>query len=192
MQRIAEGFIGKTLSEALPGKIETGKDIVFISALICKNLADMSETCESMIERMGEMDDLPSLSTLGMISNSLNMYCDSEIIVDGEPNWDGISRLSREKRETVCRLYKMIKRNITDQPLSEGIRKSVERRDKQFFVKHYDTLFKDVPFKETLVKFKNFLICPHVSKEDQELIWKYFDVILDIINNEKEIREDLA
>jgi hypothetical protein len=187
------GLVAKQLlnsNDPTPGTPRKGE--LFMSFLVIKNLADMCETSRSIINEMQDkranMTGLPSNQTLKVIQNVLNeFYSDKMFIPDDKwsqrPDWVVIKKFNPENTRSAFQLYRIIRRN--SQGADKMIR-ALEKRDKTFFLANIDQVFADLPMKDLISQFKNFIASEYVPKEGQELIWEYFEQLISLIQNESE------
>ncbi len=68
---------------------------------------------------------------------------------------------------------------------------SIQNRNKEYFIANFDIIFKDVPFTDTIKQFKNFLSSNLLTKDQEESLWQFFDVLMHFLINENWYLTDL-
>ena len=184
------------LARTLLDQIETdpgtpSKETSFLSFLIVKNLSDLCETGRGILSEMIESGisttGLPDDRIMGTIQKILQeFYLDTMFKEHADygqvPNWVVINKFPSVNARAAWQLYRIMRRNIQN---STKMPEALERRDKKFFVENFDYMFENVPFKDLINQFKNFIGSDNVPGESQELVWGYFEALINIIGNEK-------
>lgn len=199
MDNITDLLANQMLSSLDSSEINPTREQKYLAFLVCKNLTDLGETglsiINSMLSKGVPVDGLPEPSTIGICQTIIQkFYSDDMFIPDEEgfsPNWSAVNRFNKTKTESSYRIYRAIRNNVVETPKAKDIQKAITDRNKDFFLKNFDSIFADVPFKDGLIEFKNFLKSPYVSSEHQDIVWDFFDVLLDLFLEEEEILEDL-
>jgi len=194
---LTSSFARQFLASIEPAPCNPTDAEVFLSGLMVKNLADFCETGRSILNEMREhgssIEGLPSHQTLSLVQGVLkSFYNEKAFIPDDDygqrPNWKVISTLPTDDRQTLWRLYRIIRRNIKG---SEELLPQLQSRNKTYFSNNIDTLFHDVPFKDLIGQIKNFINSPYVPSDSQELIWQYCEALVDLILKEQEHLETI-
>lgn len=183
------------LIESLEGKPKNVSDR-FLAVMCCKTLVDLCESARAMLHEIKtsncDMSSFPSETNLQLCQNVLSgLYKNDMIREDDElgivPNWSGFNS-SEGKRlsQLAFKIYACIKRNVTKE-----IEKACDNHDETYFVNHFDDIFRDMPFKDSINKFKAFLVSPDLSSSHKELAWEYFDALMDVVVHGQEILDDM-
>lgn len=193
-----QSLVISTLSNMLDSTpINPTREQCFLAHLICKNLTDLCETGISILNNTkikapkNVMITLPNIDVMTQCRYILNnFYTDKMFKTDDEygnlPIWEEINKFPREKQLTACKIYRCLKENILDKPDSKLLQSAIKKRNKEYFIKNFDNIFANIPFQTYLNQFKNFISTDYVKKDDQELIWEFFDSLIDILMGEVE------
>lgn len=189
MHALTEWFIGSLDLDNLSPSIEE----TIYSIIFCKNLVDLCESVRAMINKLPPNNNLPDKAQLKFIQLVLEELININII-DDEINiiWKNVKEISKNEKYTnillTCyKIYVSIKNNISD---NEILIDSIRKKNKKFFIKEYDNIFKDIPYREVLEKFKYILNNNAIEQEDEDLLWDFFQTLESMIENEdKEIIE---
>lgn len=201
MENLTDVLVSQILDSLDPSFVDPSREEAYFSFLICKNLSDLCETGTSIlnaIQKAGKpITGLPEKDNITLCQNILlKFYSNNMFIPDEEygvrPNWNAVSNFDKTKTRTAHKIYRAIRKNVLEKEDSKRLRDAIHGRNKDYFIKHFDALFKDIPFKEGLVKFKNFVNSPYVSEEHQKYVFDFFDPVLEIFENEKENIEDVS
>lgn len=152
----------------------------FLAAILCKTLNELCETSQAILKEMqGTVDPrrFPSRGDIDMCRVMLSKMYSEDLFIDDDgeslPNW---AVLKAATDDGAYKIYACIKRNITD-----DIEAAFEDRDTDFFVAHFDDIFESVPLKDSLTKFKEFIVSKHMTDDRRDIIWDYFDLLMDIL-----------
>lgn len=199
MDGLTDLIVTQMLGSLDPTPVNPSQEQKYLAFLICKNLTDLGETGLSILNYMNESgistQGLPEKSTIGLCQSIIQKFYSDNMFIEDEdgfrPNWDAVNGYDTTKTQTSYRIYRAIKNNVVDKPESKDIQKAVDERNKKFFVANFDKIFADIPFKQGLTEFKNFLNSPHVTQEHQNIVWAFFETLLDLFLDEEEILKDL-
>jgi len=192
--------VDQVLSSLANAPVPTSREERFLASMVCKNLADLCETGRSILEDMRAQKistaNLPNTADIETCQNILSRFFDEKMFIENEeygirPEWREVLRFEKVRGDGACKLYHCIKHNVVDKPLGTEIQRAAQTRNVHYFVTNFDRIFKDVPFKEALSKFKNFVATSAVTKEHQDYIWEFFDSLLEIFLQESEILGEL-
>lgn len=182
---IASQFLGKIEDLDHPPTREEK----FMASILLKNIYDMCCAGELIIAKNPKNENIVNPSIVKIFKIYLKTYYSNDFFIESdqfgtEPNWEKINSFNEDKFNDSCKIYMAIKKNVINKP---KIYDSILKRDKKYFIDNFDDLFMNLPMAEYLSNFKKFIeddtIC---SKEDQEIIWSYFEVIIDLFFNEDE------
>lgn len=182
------GFARQILNSNEPNPGTPSRGELFLSFILCKDLADLFETGRAILRETPVHKNLPSETTLLTIQTILNeFYSPDMFIPDNEygqkPNWSVVLNFNKDNSRAAFQLYKILRRNIisaTEMP------KALKSRNKEFFLENFDYMFADLPFKDLVSEFKNFIASDDVSLENQEFIWDFIDSLVSLINDDQE------
>ncbi len=173
-----------------PGIPQKGQ--LFMSFLIAKNLTDLCQTGRAILNEMKDsklpVEGLPSIGTLNLIESVLRQFYSEKMFIPDEeysqrPDWKVIASFSKENTRAAFQLYRIISRNVktaTEMP------KALRDRNKKFFLENIDEVFADVPMKDLINQFKNFIGSGYVPKASQEQIWDFFETLIQLIMDDEE------
>lgn len=200
MENLTDILVSQMLSSLDPSPVYPSREQKFFAFLICKNLSELCETGEAIlhdIETRGfSLENLPEYDNLSLSRQILKVYYRDSMFKensdgDSVPDWNIIESFDTEKSNTAYRVYKAIRKNVIDKPHSQTLRKAIHERDRKYFLENYEKLFEKIPFKDAMIKYKNFLIVDYVKQEHMEYLWNFFESLLDIFIYEKDNIEDL-
>lgn len=195
-----DGYIDQVLNSLDPSPVHPTKEQYFLACMVCKNLADLCETGRAILDDMQSrgvsVQNLPRASDIQMCQGILNrFYHENMFQEDPElgfiPNWQAIQRFDKRKANGAYKIYGCIKRNVVDKPIGQEIQEAAQTRNQDYFINNFDTIFANVPFKNALLKFKNFVASSAVLEDHREYVWDFFDSLMEIFINEKQNLEDL-
>lgn len=196
MQVLDDILISTALSALDPTPIDPTPEQTYFAHLVCKNLSDLCDTGMAILDdpRLIQSSDLPDINTIQMGRKALlRLYDDNMFLQDDEygnlPNWEVIEKFPEENRIIACKVYRAIKNNLAKQ--NTKFVEAVKRRDQTYFLQEFEEIFADVPFKELLCKFRNFIGSSYIDKEDQETIWQYFEILVEMFMHEEENLEEI-
>jgi hypothetical protein len=185
-------FARKLLADTDPEPGLPSRGELFLSFLVVKNVTDLCETGRAILDEMSEtganLTGLPSKSTMALIRKILKELYDEKMFIPDDqvgfkPNWDVIMYFNKDNTQAAFRLYRIIRRNVKG---AKDMPRALQERDKKFFLENIDTIFANIPMKDLINQFKNFIGSPHVPKESQDLVWDFFEQLIDIFLSEKE------
>lgn len=200
MEFVKEVVMSNIISQFDQRPTNYGKEKKFLAFMLCNNLTDLCRKAVRILRGISvrgmPMNNLPDINTISICEGTISMYfSESMFIIDEDrgalPNWRVINAFSADKTEIACKLYRAISKNMTTGEEASRIQKAVQTKNKDYFVKNFDKIFKDVPFTDGLKLIKNFVISSHVTEKDQEDIWEFFDSLLDIFINEESFIAEL-
>jgi hypothetical protein len=200
MEILVDGCIDQVLNSLSPQPVHPSKEEYFLACMVCKNLADLCETGRAILDDMQSrgmsVNNLPRASDIQMCQRVFDrFYSESMFQEDDElgsiPNWDAISNFDQRRGNGAFKIYLCIKHNVIDKPIGKDIQIAAQRRDEKYFIDNFDTIFANVPFKDALLKFKNFVASNAVLETHREYIWDFFDSLMEIFINERENLDDL-
>lgn len=199
-------FVASTLNALDPTPVNAEREDFFLALLVCRDLTGLCELGVESLEiyRKDHLDQfhgkkqlLPDIDLLKMFQEVLlSFYTDEMFIIDEKdnktlPNWNVIKTWPAQKLEYAYKIFRAIKNNIQKNPATNKMTESIEKRNKSYVIENFDILFKDVPFSDSLNRFKNFLLFDVMTVDQEDLLWAYFDNLMYFFNNEKEILKDL-
>jgi len=166
----------------------------FLNFLLLKNLADMFETGEALINELSSVGGLPDAGTLRKGRTMLNkLYSSNMFIEDSEygllPNWSNIKQWPEESARMAHQIYRICQKNIRN---PEGISKCLRDKNKDYFLSNIDQVFSSSMFKDTIGEFKSFLASDKIPAESQEIIWDYFGSIIELFTQRDELIKILS
>jgi len=200
MELLTNGLIEQMLKSMDSSPVNPTREQKFLAFTICKNLADLGTTGMAILKEMRAkrlpINDLPDLSSIQLCQGIIkDFYSDQMFKEDPDfgnvPVWSVIAKFDLKKTEIAYRIYRGIRENVVGKPKSKDLQKAIYDRNKKFFIENFDEIFSDIPFKEGLIVFKNFIKSPHVSKENQNYVWDFFESFIDIYIHESENLADL-
>lgn len=200
MENLTDILVTQMLNSLDPTPVNPSREEKYLAFLICKNLSDLGETGLAILNKLEQANlpivNLPDRSSINLCRDILHKFYRDEMFIEDEefgnrPSWSEVENFDRSKSDTAYRIYRAIKQNAVNKPESKLIQQSVEDRNKVYFIDNFEKIFEDVPFKEALNKFKNFLATDDVDEDDQDYVWEFFDSLLGIFMEEQEIIEDL-
>lgn len=190
-------LVSSALSALDSAPVNVKREDFFLSLLVCRDLTGLCELGIESLSSLEKQENLPDPSLLKLFQDVLqSFYTDDMFIIDEKdnktlPNWKIIETWPKQKLEYAYKIFRAIKNNIQNNPAANKMTESIEKRNKTYFIEHFDMLFKDVPFSESLNRFKNFLALDVMTDDQEDLLWAYFDNLMYFFNNEKEILKDL-
>jgi hypothetical protein len=201
MEKLIDSFVVQVLDSLDKTPIAPTKEELFLAFLICKNLADLCETGTAILNQMGpdKIKDLPQpkdVETCRLILQ--RFYSDSMFIPDdnmgSRPNWKEMAAFDQVKSAGAYRIYRVIRNNVIAGPTGVNgvtgaqIQEAIKRHDTAYFSKNFDLIFMNFPeqFKQSLIRFKNFVSSPHVSQDHRDCVWEFFESLLEIYLDEDE------
>lgn len=188
MDSIIDSVAGQLFSS---GEIEFEKEELFLALLTCKNLADLCETATAILDGLTESQkrNLPTSNSMNLSRSVLGTFFSESMFIENDavglvPNWNEIDKMKQSKKETACQVYRKIKANM----LNDGTKKAIEDRDEKWFVDNFEEIFAGLPgqLSGNLDRFKNFILSPHITVDEKECIWDYFNSILYVFEEEEE------
>lgn len=201
MENLTDVLVSQMLNSFDPAPVYPTQEQKFLAFLICKNLSDLCETGRAIlhdIELRGHpLKNLPEYSTISLCKQILDVFYSNNMFIkdpygDGNrPNWSAINSFDNGKSSSAYKIYRAIRNNVVEKPDAGKIQDAVRDRNREYFLENYDKIFADIPFREGLARFKNFLVVDYVKKEHLEYVWDFFDSLLDIFIHESENIEDL-
>lgn len=204
MDTLIDSFVVQVLNSMDRTPISPTKEELFLSFMICKNLADLCETGVAILNQIQRTQDLPHpdhVKTCRMILQ--RFYTDRMFIPDDDmghrPDWKVVLGFDQTKSAGAYRIYRAIRNNVIAGPSSSSsvtgaqIQAAIRRHDTPYFIKNFDLIFANIPeqFKQSLIKFKNFVASPVVLEEHRNYIWEFFESLLEIYLHEEEYLSDL-
>lgn len=200
MEKFVDGYIDQVLNSLDPTPVHPTKEEYFLACMVCKNLADLCETGRAIINNMQSrgvsINNLPRPSDIEMCQNILYRFYDDDMFQEDEeqgsiPNWQAVLKFDKSRANGAYKIYRCIKSNVVDKPIGKEIQTAAKSRDVDYFISNFDTIFANVPFKNGLLKFKNFVASSAVVPDDREYIWEFFDSLMEIFIDEQEYLKDL-
>lgn len=195
MQYMKDVVVSKVIDQFDKEPTNFTREKKFLAFLLCKNLSDLCQTAIRILKGISKkgipLTGLPDISSISICDETLCSYFSESMFIENDeigwaPVWKEVLKFPGNKTEVACKLYRAISKNITSGSQARDIQQAVQKRDKEFFIKNFDEIFKNIPFTEELKLVKNFVSSPHVKKEDQEYVWDFFDSLLDIFISEKD------
>lgn len=200
MEAVTDVIVEQMLSSMDNSPVNPSREEKFLAFTVCKNLADLGTSGMAIIKEMQKqklpVNDLPDIPSIQLCQGIIkNYYSDSMFIEDEEfgnvPEWKVISRFDSKRTEIAYRIYRSIRLNLVGNDRSTSLRKAIREKNKAYFIQNFDDIFADIPFKDGLIVFKNFIQSPHVSQKNQDVVWDFFDSFVELYENEKYNLEDL-
>lgn len=158
-----------------------------ISLMIMKNIQDLTETALNIIRSLPDSDKklFPNESLLNISISTLSSSYPSALFPGGEFKYDKkIVDAFNPLFNISTDIYKGLKEHLT-----HSIAEAARQRNEKYFLQNYDSLFSPLLTKpvigDQVMKFKFFLTCPSIKKEDRESVWEFFEQILDLLENEQ-------
>lgn len=160
----------------------------YIACMLIKNMVDLCDLGIDILRTIKNPKGLPdkgSLQTFRILLGSL--YKESFFTKDiKNPNWNQIESHNKQLTETYCRVYITIETNLKKYP---AIVPNLKSHNRQYFIDNFDLFFKDMPFDSQLQSFKNLLSSDKIPEEDQDEVWDFFEVMLDLfVNKESKLK----
>ena len=164
----------------------------FLCMIVSKNLSDLCETGQCIIDEMKDMrislEGLPSTATLNLIRNVISEFYDPKMFIEDpklgqRPNWKAIQSFDKDNSKASFQLYRIIRKNVKE---SKDMGQALKDRNKIFFLKNIDIIFADLPFQNLVGQFKNFIGSKNVPEESQDLVWSFFEELIGLILKESE------
>src|SRR5665648_313825 len=190
MERLTDEFINSKLD---PTPIDPSREELFLAFLVCKNLSDLCETGRAInneLESAGKLvPNLPQNDDIKTIEGVIRRYYRDDMFTHTEesdhlPNWPVIKGYDRLRCLIAVKIYRSFKHNTIASPNSGEICDAIRKQDRKYFVEKFDQIFANMPSKEHLVKFKNFVTCSDIPESSQNRIWEFFQCLLDLISSE--------
>lgn len=200
MENLVDGYIDQVLNSLDPSPVNPTKEEYFLACMVCKNLADLCETGRAILDDMDtrgvSVQNLPKSSDIQMCQGILNRFYHENMFEEDEelgfiPNWQAVHQFNKRKANGAYKIYRCIKHNVVDKPIGKEIQNAAQNRDQDYFINNFDTIFANVPFKNGLLKFKNFVGSSAVLEDHREYVWDFFDSLMEIFINEKQNLDDL-
>lgn len=197
MESLTDTIVSQLLNSLDPTPVNPSKEESYLAFMVCKNLTDLCETGRAIVNSIESnrkpIDSLPDRSGISLCQQLLKkFYSDDMFIPDdtigNKPNWSVVASFDRQHTITAFKIYRAIRKNIIGKP---EIQKAVADKNKIYFLNNFDQIFSGIPFKEALLKFKNFVASPYTSKDDQDYVWEFFGALVDIFIYEKDNILDL-
>lgn len=203
-----DSFVVQILNSLDRTPVAPTKEELFLSFLICKNLADLCETGRAILNDMESrrvpIKDLPQPSSVETFRLILRrFYSDDMFIEDDElghrPNWKVVTSFDPNRSMGAYKIYRAIRKNVVSDPnvkavvTGQQIQDAIRRRDTNYFLKNLDLIFANIPkeFTEGLTKFKNFVASTGVLQEHRDYVWDFFESLLEICLREEEYLSEL-
>lgn len=192
MQRITDELINSKLD---PAPVSYTREELFLACLICKNLSDLCETGRAINNKLTKqkisVQGLPDNSDIETLEGIIKRYYRDEMFRQTEeegnvPVWDEVSRFDSLRSVVACKIYRALKKNTVESPNGKQLVEAIKKHDRAYIINNFDQIFSNVPQKEELMKFKNFICSPALEEKDQNAVWDFFDSLLDLIWNEKQ------
>lgn len=180
---IIEQFKQQIINSFDAQEIEFNSDEILRSVLFCKNLSDLTDIVMQIVIKFPNNPKLPNRDVLGYVKEFLSsLYKESIFKYDAEgdliPPTEADWKQMNEDDLFICvMLLRTVKTNTEKHPL---VRKSIEEKDKQFFISNFDLLFAEIPFQEDVSKFKNLLL-EKLEPEDEQNVWDFIEVLVDFL-----------
>ncbi|CAN5871673.1 hypothetical protein BH23THE1_BH23THE1_32380 [soil metagenome] len=200
MENLSGLLVSQVLNSLDPNPVSPTKQQLYLSFLVCKNLTDLCETGRAIVNNIEShghpLDGLPDRDSIALCQQILREFYDDNMFIPDEefgnkPNWDKVNKFNQDQSNTAYKIYRAIRKNIIEKPGGKDIQGAIQRKDKKFFLENFDKIFADVPFKDGLIKFKNFIASPYTRDEDQSYVWDFFESLIDIYIYEQDNLEDL-
>jgi hypothetical protein len=201
MENLTDSIVSSILNSLDPNPVNPKREQLYLAVLICKNLSDLCETGRAIVNSMesngNPIDGLPDRSNIAMCQQILGKFYSNDMFIEdtefgNKPNWQVISSFKKDRGDTAYKIYRAIRKNIIEKPGGQDIQKAIERKDKEYFIGNFDKIFIDIPFKDALLKFKNFVSSPYALAQDQTYVWDFFEALLDIFIFEADHLRDLS
>lgn len=159
-----------------------------ISLMIIKNIQDLTETALGIIRSLPEAEKrlFPNEAILNISIKAISSFYPSSLFPGGEFKYDKkIVDSFKPSFNMAEEIYKGLKKHI-----NHAIAEAARTRDEKYFLDNYDTLFSPLLEQGQIVgdqvmKFKFFLSCPSIKKDDREIVWQFFEQILDLLEKEE-------
>lgn len=203
MATLTDTMVGQMLNALDPAPVNPTREQKFLAFLICKNLADLCETGQSILLKIKKdghsTDNLPDYNNIGFCRKILKGYYSDDMFIEDEelgsrPNWKVVENFTSSKTITAFKIFRALSRNIVGKndgnSTGDIILKAIESRDRQPFVDNFDEIFKDVPLKSQLDPIKNFVAYEHVSADDQNYVWDFFDTLINMFLDQEDLLDD--
>lgn len=180
-----------------PKPVQVNREDYFLSSLVCKNLADLCETGIEILDHISNSNskNLPDKNLIQLANQTLKTFYSNDMFGVAEdgyntiPVWKVIEGFNKEYLNNGYKIFRAIKNNVANNPASKQMNESIKERNKKYFIANFDIIFKDVPFTDTILQFKNFLSSNLLSNDQEESLWEFFDVLMHFLTNEKVILE---
>lgn len=198
MNDFTEIFIKKLFDSLDPVPADCSREQYYFAFLLCKNLTDLCETgcamLNSLESRGHSTQNFPDRHTIQLCRNLLHKYYSESMFVDHPdlgtvPNWKVIDTFPKDRKEVAFKIYRSIQNNLSKD--ENKICDAIKSRDKTYFVNNFEKIFEDMPFQESLSKFKSFLSSSSVNKHDQDYLFDFFETVCEMFIYEKENMEEL-
>ncbi len=194
-------IVDKALSALDSAPVNAKREDFFLSSLVCRDLVGL---CELGIEIMQELkrqnrhsDKLPDPNLIKLFYDVLLKFYSDDMFEICEadnrtlPKWNVVEKMDKKNLEYGYKIFRAIKNNINKNPAAKTMTDAIENRNTDYFIENFDLLFQDVPFQESLNRFKNFLALKMLTPDQEDMLWAYFDNLMYFFNNEKVILADL-
>lgn len=200
MEILTDLLVSQLLNALDSNPVNPTREQKYLAFLICKNLSDLCETGRAIInsiELKGHpITDFPQRDNIKTCQQVLQKFYQEKMFIedpeDGNlPNWSVIEKIPKSQSDIAFKIYMAIRKNIIDRPIGKQIQDAIKRKDKDFFIKNFDSVFENIPFKDGLIKFKNFVASEYAINTDRDYIWDFFETLLDVFLNESENLETL-
>jgi len=200
MENLTDVLVSQLLNSLDQQPVNPTKEHLFLGFMICKNLSDLCETGRAIVNKIESqghsIKQLPDRSQIGLCQEILHkFYSDDMFIPDDDignrPNWSAVTNFDKNKSHTAYKIYRAIRKNIIEKPTGKQILSAINQKDKTFFINNFDKIFADIPFKDGLLKFRNFLAMSCISQHDQDYVWDFFSALTDIFVYEENHLDDL-
>jgi hypothetical protein len=195
MQELTDVLVSQVLDSLDNSSVNPTKQQRYLAFLLCKNLSDLCETGQAIvnnIESRGKpIVNLPDRNAIMLCQQILGKFYSDKMFIPDEnygnrPNWSVVGSFNKEKSDTAYKIYRAIRKNVIDSPIGKDIQSAIQLKNTKYFIQNFDKIFADIPFKDGLTKFKNFVVSPDIIPKDRDYVWDFFEALLDIFINEEE------
>jgi hypothetical protein len=200
MDIITDAILQQFLNSLDPTPVNPTREQKYLAFLVCKNLTDLCETGSAILNHIqssgGGSSDLPEKKTINLCKTLLQVFYSNEMFIEDEefgslPNWSVVESFTKTKSHAAYKIYRAIRKNVIDKPDSKEVQRAVISGNIIYFQQNFDKIFADIPFKNSLGPFKNFVSSPDVRPQDQQYVMDFFRSLLDIFMDEAELLQDL-
>lgn len=199
MENLIKSYLPKIQSYSTLSSNDLDTKRMFLGLLLARNIKLLCKSARAILMKLHTKQAKEAMELIQPFESILKLVTIDSFFIDTDditlPNYKQIqafineSDFNKQLVETTYIIYHLFQTNLKNSP---SIVLAIEHRDIEYFYNNFDTLLQDVPFKESFNGFKGLITMKGISKTDMDIIWSYFELFVDLAQNEQEFLEMLS